>query len=54
LKNKIVRVADRELVRKLSANYKQHKKALRDLASLNAEEIELLKAVLKQKSVDYE
>jgi hypothetical protein len=54
LKNKVVRIADRELIRKLSANYKEHKKALNDLARLNAEEIQLLKSVMKLKNVDYE
>src|SRR5271169_3296068 len=52
LKNKIVRVADREFIRKLSVNYKEHKKALSDLAKLNAEEGKLLKAVMKLKNFD--
>jgi len=54
LKNKIVRVADRELIRKLSNNYKEHKRALGDLTKINAEEIKLLKSLLKSKSIRYE
>lgn len=54
LKNKIVRVADRELIRKLSDYYKEHKNALSKLAKLNGEEIECLKSVLKSKTVKYE
>jgi len=54
LKNKIVRIADRELIRELSTNYKEHKRALGDLAKQNAEEIRLLKSVLKSKIIRYE
>jgi hypothetical protein len=54
LKNKIVRIADRALIRKLSNNYKEHKRALGNLAKKNAEEIKLLKSVLKSKIVKYE
>lgn len=54
LKNKIVRVADRELIKKLSANYKEHKKALSDFTKLNAEEGKMLKAILKLKNFNYE
>jgi len=54
LKNKIVRVADRELLRKLANNYKEHKKVLGDLVKINAEEITWLKSVLKLKTVKYE
>ena len=54
LKNKIVRVADRELLRKLANNYKEHKKVLGDLVKINTEEIILLKSVLKLKTVKYE
>jgi len=54
LKNKIVRIADRELIRKLSNNYKEHKRVLRDLAKRNAEEIKLLKSLLKSKTIRYE
>ncbi len=54
LKNQVVRVADRVMVRKLSENYREHKKAISDLAKLNGEEIKLLKSVLKLKNVKYE
>lgn len=54
LKNRIVRIADRELIRELSNNYKEHKRALRALAKRNAQEIKLLKSLLKSKIVRYE
>jgi len=54
LKNKIVRIADREVIRKLSNNYKDHKRALGDLAKTNAEELKLLKSVVKSKIIRYE
>lgn len=54
LKNKIVRVADRERIKKLSDNYKDHKNALSNLVKLNDEEIQWLKSVLKSKTVKYE
>jgi len=54
LKNKIVRIADRTLIRKLSNNYKEHKRALGDLAKRNAEEISLLKSMVKAKIIQYE
>ena len=54
LKNKIVRVDDRELIRKLSHNYREHKNALSKLVKLNDEEMQWLKSVLKSKMVKYE
>ncbi len=54
LKNKIVRVADRQWVKKLSDNYKQHKQALRDLVKLNEKETEIIKTTIKLKTIKYE
>jgi hypothetical protein len=54
LKNKIVRVDDRELIRKLSHNYREHRNALSKLIKLNDEEMQWLKSVLKSKTVKYE
>ncbi|ODS34117.1 MAG: hypothetical protein SCARUB_00790 [Candidatus Scalindua rubra] len=54
LKNKIVRVADREWVKSLSDNYKKNKKALSDLVKLNEKEREIIKTVIKLKTLKYE
>jgi len=54
LKNKIVRVADRQRVRELSGNYKKHKQAMSDLVKLNKKEREIIKAVVKLKTIKYE
>lgn len=54
LKNKIVRVADREWVKNLSDNYKKNKKALSNLSKLNEKEREIIKTVIKSKTVKYE
>jgi hypothetical protein len=54
LKNKIVRVADRKLVKKLSSNYKEHKQALSDLVMINEKERDIIKTVIKLKTIRYE
>ncbi len=54
LKNKLVRAADRQRVRKLSDNYKKHKEALNVLIKLNDKEKEILKNVIKLKTIKYE
>ncbi len=54
LKNKIVRVADRQWVKELSDNYKNHKQALRNLVKLNEKEKEIIKTVIKLKAIKYE
>jgi hypothetical protein len=54
LKNKVVRVADREWVEILSGNYKKSKKALGDLAKLNEDEREIIKTLIKLKTIKYE
>jgi len=54
LKNKVVRVADRQRVKELSNNYKEHKQALSDLEMLNEKEREIIKTVIKLKTITYE
>ncbi len=54
LKTKIVRVADREWVKKGSDHYKSHKSVLRDLKKLHAEELNILKQIIEVKTVKYE
>lgn len=52
--NKLIRIADRDWVRKLSDNYKKHKQALNELVKINNKEQDLLKIMVKLKSVRYE
>ncbi len=54
LKTKIVRVADRERVKKASGHYKSHKSALRDVRNLHSEELKLLKRIVELKTTKYE
>ena len=54
LKNKIVRIADRERVGKAAANYKAHKTVLREIRQLNKEELELLKQIVELRTKKYE
>lgn len=54
LKNKIVRVADRQWVKELSNNYKVHKQALNELVKINEKERDIIKTVIKLKTVRYE
>lgn len=54
LKNKIVRVADRQRIRILSDNYKKHKQAMSALVKLNEKEKETIKTVIKLKTIKYE
>ncbi len=54
LKTKIVRVADRERVKKASDHYKSHKSALRDVKNLHSEELKLLKRIVELKTTNYE
>jgi len=54
LKTKIVRVADREHVKKASDCYKSHKSVLRELNNLHAEEIKWLKRIVELKTTEYE
>lgn len=52
-KNKIVRVEDREWVKKKTKDYQNHKKALGHLIKLNDEEKKALQRILKLKSEKY-
>ena len=53
LKTKIVRVADREWVKRASEQYKAHKAALKHLRKLHKKELEMLKEILEVKTIDY-
>lgn len=53
LKNKVVRVADRERIRKLVADYKAHKKALNQIKKIDDLQKTLLKSVIHLKSINY-
>ena len=52
--NKLIRIADRNWVRKLSDNYKKHWQALNELVKINNLQKDLLKIIIKLKSVRYE
>lgn len=54
LKSKIVRVADRERVKKASDQYKSHKSALREMRKLHSEELRILKQIMELKTTEYE
>ena len=54
LKTKIVRVTDRERIKKASDNYKSHKSALRAVKQLHAEELMLVKRIVELKTTKYE
>lgn len=54
LKNKVVRVADRKWVKKLSDNYKEHKQTLSALVKMNEKERKILKSVIQLKTIKYE
>jgi len=54
LKNKIVRIGDREWVAEASGNYKAHKHALREIIKIDARQKEVLKMIIKEKSQIYE
>ena len=52
--NKLIRIPDREWVKKLSDNYKKHKQAFNEIVQINNKEKELLKNMIKLKNVKYE
>ena len=52
--NKLIRVADREGARKLFNNYRKHKQAINEFVEINNKEKELLKNMIKLKTVKYE
>jgi len=54
LKSKIVRIEDREWVAEASGNYKAHKRALREIIKIDAQQKEVLKMIIKEKSQIYE
>lgn len=54
LKNKVVRVADRQRIKFLSDNYKEHKQALNQLLKVNKKEYQFLKNAINLKSISYE
>ena len=53
IKNKLVRVADREEVKQLIDRYRERKQALRQLVQINETECEILKGLIKQKNQGY-
>jgi len=53
LRTQIVRIDDREWVGKASDLYKAHKAALKDVQQLHAQELDVLKQIIKSKIVDY-
>ena len=54
LKNKVVRVADRQRIKSLSDSYKEHKHLLNQLIKLNKKECQLLKNAINLKAISYE
>jgi hypothetical protein len=54
LKSKIVRIADRERIKKASDRYKSHKSVLRNLKKIHLEELKLLKRIIELKTTIYE
>ncbi len=54
LKNKVVRVADRERIKQLSDNYKEHKQAFSDILKINKAQCTFIKDLIKLKAVKYE
>lgn len=53
IKNKVVRVADREKVKQLTDRYRECKQALRQLEHINEMEREILKQLIKRKNRGY-
>lgn len=53
IKNKVVRVADREKVKALTDCYRDHKQALRQMEHINEVEREILKGLIKRKNRGY-
>ncbi len=52
--NKLIRVTDKQRVRKLFDNYKKHKQALNEIGKINNKEKELLENMIKLKTIKYE
>ena len=53
IKNKVVRVADREEVQKLTGRYREHKQALQELERVNEVQRAALKELMRQKNRGY-
>lgn len=53
IKNKVVRVADRDNVKRLTVRYRERKQALRQLEHINEMEREILKGLIKRKNRGY-
>lgn len=53
IKNKVVCVADREKVKKLTGQYRKHKDALQELGKIEEMEREILKTLIKHKDCGY-
>jgi len=53
LKNKVIRVADRQRIKSLSDSYKEHKHVLNQLIRLNKKECQILKNAINLKSILY-
>lgn len=53
LKNKVVRVADRERIQKLVTQYRTHKKTLSQIKRIDERQKILLKSVIRLKSITY-
>ena len=54
LKSQIVKVADRDWVKKASDHYKAHKLTIRNVQKLNVTELKLLKLLLELKTTKYD
>ncbi len=54
LKNKVVRIDDRQWVTQAADHYRKHKKALSDLIKLNESEKSIIKTAIKEKAEKYE
>lgn len=53
IKNKVVRVADRDEVKRLTDRYRERKQALRQLGHINETEKEILGGLIKRKNQGY-
>lgn len=53
IKNKVVRVADREEVKRLIDRFREHKQALQELEKISDMEREILKVLIKRKNKGY-
>jgi hypothetical protein len=54
IKNKVIRVNDRENVKGLVENYRDHKKMLAEIVKLQKKEIKIIRKIIEAKSKKYE